>query len=233
MESAWGISASSLGFSLALGGFALLLGAVSPVPWRRRLRLEPSSGGRGGLALSVLGFLALSTATDSVVRLLGVQDRGVIGRLVAAFENASPGALLLGVLGVGLAAGTAEELFFRGFVQTRLVERWGRWAGIPVTALAFAAYHLDALQGGFALAAGLYLGWLADRAGSVRPAMLAHVVNNCTWVLGTALLPRPPPGLDAALLALSLAVAVAATVLLRRRLTARPAAPASRAESAS
>ena len=223
VDSAWGISASSLGFSLALGGFALLLGALSPAPWRRRLRLEPSPLGWGGLGLAVLGFLALSTVSDSVVRLLGMQDRGTIGRLVIAFEDASPGALVLGVLGVGLAAGTAEELFFRGFMQSRLVERWGRWAGIAVTALAFGVYHLDALQGGFAVAVGLYLGWLTDRAGSVRPAAVAHAVNNSAWVLSTALLPQPGPALDVGLLVLSLGVAAGATVLVRRRLAARPA----------
>jgi membrane protease YdiL (CAAX protease family) len=221
VESAWGISASSLGFSLALGGFALLLGALSPAPWRRRLRLEPSPLAPGGLGLGVLGFLALSMASDSMVRLLGLQGRGTIGRLVAAFEEASPGALALGVLGVGLAAGTAEELFFRGFVQSRLVERWGRWTGIAVTALAFGVHHLDALQGGFAVAVGVYLGWLSDRAGSVRPAAVAHVANNCAWVLGTALLPQPGSALDAGLLVLSLLVAIAATLLLRRRLPAR------------
>ncbi len=223
VDSAWGISASSLGFSLALGGFALLLGALSPAPWRRRLRLEPSPLGWGGLGLAVLGFLALSTVSDSVVRLLGMQDRGTIGRLVIAFEDASPGALVLGVLGVGLAAGAAEELFFRGFVQSRLVERWGRWAGVAVTALAFGVYHLDALQGGFAVAVGLYLGWLTDRAGSVRPAAAAHVVNNSAWVLSTALLPQPGPALDVGLLVLSLGLAAGATVLVRRRLAARPA----------
>lgn len=221
VESAWGISASSLGFSLALGGFALLLGGLSPAPWRRRLRLEPSPLGPGALGLGVLGFLALSAACDSAIRLLGLQGRGTIGRLVAAFEEASPGALALGVLGVGLAAGTAEELFFRGFVQSRLVERWGRWTGIAATALAFGVYHLDALQGGFAVAVGVYLGWLADRTGTVRPAAVAHVANNCAWVLGTALLPQPGAALDAGLLVLWLAVAAVATLLLRRRLPAR------------
>jgi len=223
VESAWGISASALGFSLALGAFALLLGGVSPAPWRRRLRLEPSPLGWGGLGLAVLAFLALSTVTDSLVRLLGLQHRGTMGRLVAAFEGASPGALALGVVGVGLAAGTAEEIFFRGFMQSRLVERWGRWTGIAVTSLAFGVYHLDALQGGFAVAVGLYLGWLADRTGSVRPAAAAHVVNNAAWVLATALLPQPGPEIDAGLLVLSPAVAAGATLLLRRRLAAGPA----------
>ncbi|HET6923471.1 MAG TPA: CPBP family intramembrane glutamic endopeptidase [Anaeromyxobacteraceae bacterium] len=228
VDSAWGISASSLGFSLALGGSALLLGALSPAPWRRRLRFEPSPLGWGELGLALLGFLALSTVSDSAFRLLGLQDRGTIGRLVIAFEDASPGALVLGVLGVGLAAGTAEELFFRGFVQSRLVERWGRWAGVALTALAFGVYHLDALQGGFAVAIGLYLGWLTDRAGSVRPAAAAHVVNNSAWVLSTALLPQPGPALDVGLLLLSLGVSAGATLLLYRRLASRAVPAAAR-----
>ncbi len=69
------------------------------------------------------------------------------------------------------------------------------------------------------MAIGLYLGWLADRTGSIRPAAAAHVANNCAWVLGTALLPRPGPMADVALLVLSLLVAAGATLLLRRRLS--------------
>jgi len=51
-------------------------------------------------------------------------------------------------LAVAMAAapGVTEELFFRGFVQVRLVERLGGLAGIAVTALLFGLLHFDLVQ---------------------------------------------------------------------------------------
>ena len=71
-----------------------------------------------------------------------------------------------------------EELFFRGYLQSRLVQRWGRWMGIGVSSLAFGFIHFDPLHSTFAFCIGLFLGWVADRSGSIRPAMFMHVLNN-------------------------------------------------------
>ena len=38
--------------------------------------------------------------------------------------------------------GPAEELFWRGFVQRRMAERWGAWGGFAVATLCYTLVHV-------------------------------------------------------------------------------------------
>lgn len=80
----------------------------------------------------------------------------------------------------------AEELFWRGYLQTEAVDRLGTAAGIGLLALAFASYHVYtlvsllgdlglALLGGLGVLAGALLwSWLRERYDSLVPALLGH-----------------------------------------------------------
>lgn len=72
----------------------------------------------------------------------------------------------------------AEELFFRGALQG-LLRPCGSAAAIFGPALLFALLHLDPIQGLTALVCGVFLGWLAERSGSILPGILLHFTNNC------------------------------------------------------
>jgi membrane protease YdiL (CAAX protease family) len=126
-------------------------------------------------------------------------------------------ALVLAVVVLGLLAGTAEELFFRGFVQTRLRQRWGpRWA-VAVTALVFGAFHCDPWHSPTAAILGVYLGWLAERTGSLRPSIVAHVVNNALYVPMVVFGPKDlPVGVHAGLMAASTSLAALAVAIVAR-----------------
>src|SRR5262249_32309235 len=87
----------------------------------------------------------------------------------------------LAVLVVGVLAGSAEEIFFRGYMQSRLVQRLPRGAAVLVTAFCFGGFHLDLLHGLLALILGLYLGWLTELTGSALPAAVCRVVNNAPF----------------------------------------------------
>lgn len=155
---------------------------------RAALRLGPSEAGPGVLALAAVGMLLLSHGLDTTVHLGGLSDEGTLGALQTIFAEASPGALLVALAVVALLASTAEELLFRGFVQTRLSARWGPAAGVAVTSLLFGLAHFDAVQGGMAVLLGLYLGAITEWSGSLRPALLCHVLNNTLGTLGPAFL---------------------------------------------
>lgn len=71
----------------------------------------------------------------------------------------------------------AEELLFRGAFQG-LMRPCGSAAAIFAPALLFGLLHLDLAQGLTAFACGVFLGWLAERSGSILPGMLLHFVNN-------------------------------------------------------
>lgn len=77
-----------------------------------------------------------------------------------------------------LMPAVTEELFFRGALQG-LLRPCGSAAAIFGPALLFALLHLDPIQGLTALVCGVFLGWLAERSGSILPGMLLHFVNNC------------------------------------------------------
>ena len=51
----------------------------------------------------------------------------------------------------GLGPGFGEELLFRGYIQTRLRQRWPRLVALAVTACLFGFIHFDLVQGAFAV----------------------------------------------------------------------------------
>jgi len=86
---------------------------------------------------------------------------------------------------VAVVPGLIEELMFRGYVQTRLAERWHPLLAITVTALMFSVIHLDPIHMLGVVPLGLWLGAVAWRADSVIPAMLCHAANNALAVAAT------------------------------------------------
>lgn len=84
--------------------------------------------------------------------------------------------LALSLLVLGLLPAISEELVFRGVLTRAFGPR--AWLGIVVSAVVFSLYHLNPPQmvGVFPLA--LALGFLAVRARSIVPGMIAHLLNN-------------------------------------------------------
>ena len=180
----------------------------------RRLRVSRAPAVWTGVFL--IGLLCLSTAIDSAFALLGWSDLGTIGLVTSGIEEASGSTIALAVITIGLGAGIGEELFFRGFMQTRLRERWGPWPAIVVTAAAFGLVHLDPFHVTFAFVVGLALGWITEVTGSIVPAVIAHVVNNSLWVVLAWAIPEPLPiPVHGMLLVLSLTLGLTAMVAIR------------------
>lgn len=76
-----------------------------------------------------------------------------------------------------------EELAFRGLFQGKMCALSGRVLGILITAMIFAAAHGIGPGTPLQLSAGLYLGFLRDRSGSLLPGMLVHGLYNGSLVL--------------------------------------------------
>ncbi|MFO0624319.1 MAG: CPBP family intramembrane glutamic endopeptidase [Polyangiales bacterium] len=181
-----GILLAGLVSSLAGAGVAVGAASLSPEGIRARLRLVAAPRVPGlalAASLTLLGTGALSTA---VTRALHLENRGTLPLIRAALRAPSPAMLALSVLIIGVAAGAGEELFFRGYLLTRLARRWRPWVGNAVVALLFALMHLDPVHSSFAFLVGLALGWVSLRARSIWPTVLAHIANNTLSVVGTA-----------------------------------------------
>ncbi|WP_172330221.1 exosortase E/protease, VPEID-CTERM system [Mangrovicoccus sp. HB161399] len=82
------------------------------------------------------------------------------------------------VLGTSLLVPAVEELFFRGYLQSRLALGPGpawRWGAIAVSALLFGLLHDRIIAG---TAAGAVFGLLALRRGGVADAIQSHAAAN-------------------------------------------------------
>jgi membrane protease YdiL (CAAX protease family) len=181
-----GLLAGSLAASSGL--LLTLLLVVRPLE-PARLRLLPGWETGPTLAVMVLGLLALGQALDSLTTVLGLADRGSLVQIRQVLQGTGGPDLFGAVLVLGLAAGASEEIFFRGFMQSRLREHWSSVAAVLATSTAFAALHLDvsAVHMLLALALGVYLGFVVEISGSTLPAIVCHVVNNVVYTLQTAL----------------------------------------------
>jgi membrane protease YdiL (CAAX protease family) len=181
-----GLLAGSLAASSGL--LLTLLLVVRPLD-AGRFRLLPGWETGPALAVMTLGLLALGQALDSLTAVLGFADRGSLVLIRQVLQGTGGPDLFGAVLVLGVAAGVSEEVFFRGYMQSRLREHWSRAAAVMATSTAFAALHLDvsAVHTVLALALGVYLGFVAEISGSTLPAVVCHVVNNIVYTLQTAL----------------------------------------------
>lgn len=163
--------------------------------------------------VTTIGFLGASQIPDSLFPLLGVDPGGSIELLTKVISSTGGPLLWLLLIVIGPVAGFAEEVFFRGYMQTLLRKRWNAWPAITVSAAAFGLLHLDLYHSGFAFLVGIFLGWIAVKAGTIYPAIVAHAFNNSVATLTSAFLPGPYSTTTNALL-LVLSVIVASTSLI-------------------
>ena len=169
--------ARALVFSAAYAVFTLLL-ALFLMRQRRMLTSMP--------------------AAIAVVIVLGILLLPMI--LALAFQRASVDSVLLSTLWLFFGAGFGEEIFFRGYCQSRLNEAFGRpWSllrvqfgpGLLLSSLLFGFIHalntVDYFAGQFQFAwlwmlvnsfAGLFLGVLRERTGSVFPGAILHGLGD-------------------------------------------------------
>lgn len=203
-----------------MGVVAIGAALLSPVPLGPRLGLTRSRLGRLGWILVPLGALALNQAVDAGFHLTGFGRGDALEDLLRKLAGARGPMLALSLLIVGTLSATCEELFFRGYLQRRLVARFGAVPGIVFPALLFGLAHFDLHHGLFAFLFGMFIGVAAWAADSTWPAIVAHVVNNTVSVLAQVVgLDTDPTSPRAQWLTLLLgtAGALAATAWIVRR----------------
>ncbi|MEM6671202.1 MAG: type II CAAX endopeptidase family protein [Planctomycetota bacterium] len=142
----------------------------------------------GGLRAAKPSDYAIAIGAAALLVLAAV---GWVGFLEGEFESRGDDlAELRQMLGTPLllcvtAAAPAifEELAFRGLLQGRLTALMGLVPGIVATAALFALAHGISAGSPLHISAGLVLGVLRVRSGSLLPGMLLHFLYNGTLVL--------------------------------------------------
>ena len=87
------------------------------------------------------------------------------------------------VFAVAVVAPVIEELFFRGLLLPGLAERYGAGLALTLTSLAFGVIHAEPAAILYATVAGLVLGAITLRTGSVLPAIAMHAATNAMPIL--------------------------------------------------
>jgi membrane protease YdiL (CAAX protease family) len=73
--------------------------------------------------------------------------------------------------------GPAEEIYWRGFLQKRLMARFGGWQGWLMASGIYAGVHIcswNFMLVGAAGVAGLFWGWLYWRLNNLAPVIISH-----------------------------------------------------------
>jgi membrane protease YdiL (CAAX protease family) len=113
---------------------------------------------------------------------------------------------------VGMVLGFGEELGWRGYLQGRLIERFGLAPGVVVLGLLWSAWHLPVLLAGFnypenrivgafvlspllLVGASFFMAWLTLRTGSFWPAALVHGAGDSIQAGLTASIQTARPAL--------------------------------------
>jgi membrane protease YdiL (CAAX protease family) len=97
-----------------------------------------------------------------------------------------------GYLTIGILAPLAEEVVFRGAIlKSLLATRLSPLTAVLFSAVFFALVHVNPAQMPHAFLAGLLLGWMYYRTGSILPGMCLHWVNNSVAYAMYNLIPNP------------------------------------------
>jgi uncharacterized protein len=155
---------------LGLGSFALLTSAPA-----RRNRIGPLTAILGAGSAAVL-YLTFRFGDRFARRFVPGGDRQI--REIYALRTLRPREEIAARLATVI--GPAEEIFWRGLVQSALMDRYGRWTGAALAAGAYGGVHL--VTGNFTLigAAGVAgAHWCALYAAGVPLGAL--IVSHVAW----------------------------------------------------
>jgi membrane protease YdiL (CAAX protease family) len=124
-----------------------------------------------GLKLLAGGVIVLARA------LLGAQDPAP-----GMVESAAVLPWWLCMLAIAVGPAFNEELWFRGFLGRGLIGRYGPAVGIVLTSLLFGLFHLDLVQGLYAVVLGLGLHLIYRATRCLWMPILVHFLFNAVAV---------------------------------------------------
>ncbi len=132
------------------------------------------------LPLIVLAGITVVFSAASVnswfMELIGYSTEEIYA-VADAQEDPAVYELVLEFMVVCLVPGFCEEFLFRGAILTNCLP-FGRGTAIVISSLLFSLMHRNAEQIFYAFAAGIFLGILYVRTGSIWNGVILHTVNN-------------------------------------------------------
>lgn len=171
---------SLLAGSSAITLIADLLAAFSLLLWfRLRHKRLSEAAGLCRCSMWTLGFCAFGAVGMFVLvgLVLSLLPERWMAEYNAVMELTSSSGIVA-ALSIVVAAPLAEEIVFRGVIQSRLEQAMPVWVAVALQAALFGLIHGTPIQIGYAFLIGLLFGVLRCRTGSILPGIAAHAVFN-------------------------------------------------------
>jgi len=167
---------------LIVGGSAVAGAVLSPVKFKQRLELGAPRVRWWRVCAMTIGTVAASWLIMLIITLFPLPKGGALENLGEMISRAKGWVLVAQIAAIGLIGPLAEELLFRGYIQTRLALRMGPAGAIAITSVFFGVLHFDPVQSTYAAILGVFLGYIAYTSKSIWPAWLGHAANNTVSV---------------------------------------------------
>jgi membrane protease YdiL (CAAX protease family) len=170
------------GLSIAAG--AVLFGWISAKhcgeTLTQRLGLRWPNISNSSLVCFLLGSIPVLLLSVGVVMLI---EKVIPGdqSVLALYKNMTNGWAIVFIILIGLIPGFAEELFFRGFIQRRMLQRFRPSLAILLTSIVFGSFHVTPHGIALATIIGIWLGVIAWRTNSIWPSVCCHAFINSSW----------------------------------------------------
>ncbi|WP_161798246.1 CPBP family intramembrane glutamic endopeptidase [Aneurinibacillus tyrosinisolvens] len=173
-------------FMMAVFGFLLFYHRLHDIGFTRPVKI-----GQMGFMVLVFylfsAFLLDRAITLPIANFFGFaidswREAQISGEVLQA-RNVGLLAGVLEILLIGLFVPIAEEMMFRGVLQTALVKRFGAIAGVVGSGLIFALIHVDPVLFPSIFVMGVMLGWMRHYYRSIWASVLFHALNNTITVL--------------------------------------------------
>lgn len=100
-------------------------------------------------------------------------------------QNLYSAGLGIELIGLGIVLPVMEEFMFRGLFYKRSSAFSGKKAAITLSALVFAVYHGNFVQGIYGFIFGCLLAYLYEKYGSLKAPILLHITANLTSIFAT------------------------------------------------
>lgn len=167
-----GLSALTLLSCLIIAAVLLLWFLLRKKPLSEAAGLRHCSGWTVGFcAFGAVGLYVLVSLVLALLPEGWMEEYGKAMRL-------STETGLIPALAVVAGAPLAEELVFRGVIQSRLERAMPVWIAIVLQAVLFGFIHGTPVQIGYAFLMGLLFGYIRYRTGSILPTIAAHAAFN-------------------------------------------------------
>ncbi len=154
---------------------------------RQELLTFVSVRGLSALSVPVLVLFALSVNVLVELLLVLLESLPAFSGAFEAYEQLAGaitgGGFVMTLIAVGVIGPVFEEILFRGLVFGELRKIMRVRPAILVQAALFGIYHMNLIQGAYALLIGLLLGYVYYRCNSIIAPAIIHIVINSSSVI--------------------------------------------------